>query len=154
MKIVNLTPHDVTVYTGDRRAHVFSCSGMVARVTSARQELLEVIFDEVDVYEPQQANGAILECTDADADADAIIVLPMVAEYLQNEMSTDFVLTTNFDGKHDLRVFAPDTGPESVVRNDEGVNVGVRRLCEYETLSKQSIRQAKAAKRQRVVAQK
>lgn len=135
MKMVNLTPHDVCIRTSvDSNAYVFSRSGMVARVTTARQEQLEVLFDgAVPVYEPQTPNGVVVEC---ESDADAIIVSAMVADYLQRQMTVDFKLRTTLDGTRDVRVFAPDTGHDSSVRDGSGAIVGVRRLVEYEPLDK------------------
>ena len=132
MKLVNLTPHDVVIADEGKKLHVFPRTGKVARTTSKEQKLLELLFKDVLVYEPQVPNGAIIECNVEDVDADGIIVSKMVADYLQEQMTTDFSLSTNLDGHNHVRIFIPDTGPESVVRNDSGAIIGVLRLNEYE----------------------
>ena len=69
----------------------------------------------------------------------ATVVSTMVAEYLQSQMTTDFSLSTTLHGHKDVRVFTPDSGPESVIRDAAGRILGVRRLNEYEPLDKSII---------------
>lgn len=106
MNIVNLTPHviEVRLPSGDSRAIL--PSGVVARVTSRAevQDSLLGIPVVTTVYgEPQG--------------------IPEPAEdtvYLVSALVLSAVKRTD--------VYAPDTGPESVVRDEAGKIVAVRRL--------------------------
>ena len=144
MKIINLTPHDVVVFTSlpttDDDKAVYAKSGFVARTIPKRQACTTTLANRVAIYEPQVAESVAIECGSDNVDADAIIVSTMVAEYLRGQTCDGFVLTTTLDGKRDVRIFAPDTGPDSVERDKAtGAVRGVRRLCEYEPLLATSI---------------
>ena len=150
MKIVNLTPHDVVVYTtepiSDDDKIVYAKSGFVARTVSKHQTRIETLDTHVAVFTPQVARSVAVECGADNANADAIIVSMLGADYLQGQARDGFELTTTLDGKRDVRIFVADTGPISVVR-DKGTGdiSAVRRLCEYEPLLATSI----GAKRRR-----
>lgn len=131
MQILNLTPHDVVVEVGATKI-IYPASGIVARVLSTPQVEIERIEDgQVPVYSPQVPCGVELPGV---GNVEAILVSMMVAEALGHEVSTDFELKSNLRGQ-DVRVFAPDTGPRSAVRNDKGQIVAVRNLVEYEPFS-------------------
>lgn len=148
MKIVNLTPHDVVVRpSGDAKEEFrYPASGHVARVLSTPQEEIDRIEDlRVAVYSPQQPRGVALPCDDSD-EIEAILVSMMVAEALGRAGATDFMLDTRIRarGGGAVRVFVPDSGPESALRDERGAIVGVRRLVEYEPLAMADIWRARA----------
>jgi hypothetical protein len=158
MKIVNLTPHDVVVRPGgDESTEEFRypASGHVARVLSTPQEEIDRIEDgRVAVYSPQEPRGVALPCDDSE-EIEAVLVSMMVAEALGHAGATDFDVETPMRGR-EVRVFVPDSGPESALRDERGAIVGVRRLVEYEPLDLATVRrrapkaETKAAKKSRV----
>lgn len=110
MKIVNLTPHDVHVYDENAQniIRTYPASGTVARVKSSTEIVGEVdgvpvartAFGEIEgLLEPQQDTKYIV----------SLLVLQAAA------------------GKRD-DLLAPDTGPQSAVRDESGQIIGVRRF--------------------------
>jgi len=111
--MLNRTPHAVVVFVGGR-SHIFPASGVVARATSVPQEQ-EAPFAhegaEIPCVSPPNFGGA--EGIDGE---EPILVSALVAP----------IAATVRAG-----VYSPDTGPGSVVRDDQGQILGVRRLIRW-----------------------
>ncbi|HDO19364.1 MAG TPA: hypothetical protein ENG74_01420 [Thermoplasmatales archaeon] len=108
VKLVNLTPHEVTVIKEDGEEVSIPPSGEVARVYP-RQEIIGEINDipvVQTVFEDIEGLPDPEECT-------VYIVSTLVLQALQGERDD---------------VVAPDTGPESAVRDKEGRIVAVKRF--------------------------
>jgi len=112
-RVVNLTPHDIRVVS-DRGEIVYPRSGQVARLqTVSRQLQIEglppVVETEIVGIEglPEPQPGVV---------------------YL---VSTPLLMAAARLGR--LDVLAPDTGPESAVRDKNGQVVAVRRLQRFYT---------------------
>ena len=107
MEIINLTPHDVKLFV-DGKEHVFPKSGTIARVNSTSQPFRGInglpvnrtIYGEVENL-PEPQPGVIY------------IVALLVAQVLGNSR---------------VDIVCPDTGPDSVVRDDKGLITGVKRF--------------------------
>lgn len=108
MKIINLTPHNVTVDDGDN-THVYPATGEVARVI-----MDETVCDKIDGFQvvttrPLKIVGIPMRLTDT------YIVSTMVLDYVKTYLN------------HKIDHFiAPDTGP-TAKRNVSGHIVSVRR---------------------------
>lgn len=110
VNIINLTPHDVHVYDaeGKRIIRTYPASGIVARVKSSTE-----IVGEVDgIPVARTAFGEIEGLPDPQSDTKYIASL--------------LVLQAAAGKRDDL--IGPDTGPGSVVRDESGQIVGVRRF--------------------------
>lgn len=106
MRIVNLTPHQVTVRTesGDR---VFEPSGQVARVTVS-----SVQTDEIDgIPVVSQTYGEIEGLPDPQPGV-VYIVSMVVRQAAQAQGRTDVV--------------SPDTSPQGAIRDEQGRIIAVR----------------------------
>lgn len=112
MKIVNLTPHTVNII--DEKGNVtrsYEPSGTVARVSTVSQEVgtldgvpvVRTSYGDVEGL-PDPQNGTV---------------------YL-----VSLVVGQALAGKRD-DIYGPDTSPESVVRDNQGQIVGVRRLVKF-----------------------
>ncbi len=111
--MLNRTPHDVVVFAG-HTSHIFPASGIVARATSLPQEPVAPFAHEgveIPCVTPPNFGGA--EGIDGE---EPILVSALVAPIA---------------AKLRTGVFSPDTGPGSVVRNDQGQILGVRRLIRW-----------------------
>lgn len=119
MNLINLTPHDLTVYLADGTTLTIPPSGMVARVA---QEYVSV----------------------GDLDLGGGLAVPLVAtqygaiQGLPDPVDGVFYITSALvaqaawsQGRKD--VLAPDTGA-GAVRDDQGRIVGVRRLLAHPDL--------------------
>lgn len=106
MRIINLTPHQVTVRTesGDR---VFEPSGQVARVAVTSVQTDEI--DGIPVFE--QTFGDIEGLPDPE-EGTIYLVSMMVRQAAQEQGRTDVV--------------SPDTSPQGAIRNEQGQIVAVR----------------------------
>jgi len=111
-RVVNLTPHEIRVVLPDGSTAVFPSSGQVARLQTVSRPinvegLPPVVETEVVGIEglPEPEPGTV---------------------YL---VSTPLLIYAARMGR--LDVLAPDTGPESVVRNESGQVVAVRRLQRF-----------------------
>jgi len=110
MNIINLTPHPIAIIDGETTTTIPS-SG-VARVTSTQEVLGK--FGGIPVVSPP-AFSEVEITTDA-----AITGVPVIVSMLAAPRM-----------RHDAAVFSPDTGPASVVRDDTGRIIGVRRLVRW-----------------------
>lgn len=106
MRIINLTPHQVTVRTesGDR---VFEPSGQVARVTVSSVQIDEI--DGIPIF--SQTFGEI-EGLPEPQEGTIYIVSLVVRQAAQAQGRTDVV--------------SPDTSPQGAIRNEQGQIVAVR----------------------------
>lgn len=110
MKIINLTPHDVHVYDADGKQIIrtYPASGKVARVKSSTE-----ITGEVDgILVARTTFGEIEGLPDSQSETFYIVSL--------------LVLQAAAGKRDDL--IGPDTGPGSVVRDENGQILGVRRF--------------------------
>lgn len=110
MPIINLTPHDICVYDADGKhiIRTYPASGTVARVKSTTE-----IVGEIDgIAIARSAFGAIEGLPDPQPGTTYIVSL--------------LVLQAASGKRDDL--IGPDTGPGSVVRDENGQIVGVRRF--------------------------
>lgn len=114
MKLVNLTKHPITLFADDGQTVVAEIppSGVEARV-STRAEILGWV--EVDgFYIPLvRTEFGPVEGLPEPADGVVYIVSTLVARAVAGERDD---------------VVAPDTGPESVIRDADGRIVGIRRF--------------------------
>ena len=129
--LVNLTPHAI---------HALKCGGDAGseatvvypahpqgpvRLRSTPQTLVDVRYDDVHVYTMPDFERDRLDNFPYDADDAShpdILVAGLVAPYVPRW----------FRG----RVLVPDTGPESVIRDDKGRIQGVKRLYEVPEVSR------------------
>ena len=118
-KPVNLTPHDICVLLEDGSKIVYPRSGKVLRAIPEKQKYLGKLDDGVPLVTAPTFVGVDLGDLDSNA---PIIVSAIVAELLNDRMYEGVVLS-------------PDTGPDSVVRDNEGKIVAVRRLNQHGRLN-------------------
>lgn len=107
MKVVNLTPHEITV-----NSQVFPTSGIVARVETVEKELSKMIN-----------NMPIVSRTIGKVDFGMELPEPETV-YLVSSMVLDAIPT---DSSWVSVCFSPDTG-KTAIRNDKGHIVSVTRL--------------------------
>lgn len=109
VNLVNLTPHRLTIFVDEEKVEI-EPSGRVARISTRSEKVGEV------VYEGKR--------------------IPIVTTVFgkpegipEQKPGTFYVVSTLVAQNADRGdVLAPDTSPESVVRDEEGRIVGVRRL--------------------------
>lgn len=111
VKIINLTPHDVNIINDSGEViRTYPATGTVARVTSSASKVREIDGVAVVSTEFGEVEGLPTQSSDT-----VYIVSMLVAQALPDR--TDLI--------------APDTGPQSVVRDDKGQILGVRRFAQY-----------------------
>jgi len=110
MNIVNLTPHDVRIYDAEGKnvIRTFPASGTVARVKSTTE-----IVGEVDGIAVAKSTFGEIEGLPAPQPGTKYIVSLLVLQAAARQ-------------RDDL--IGPDTGPGSVVRDENGQIIGVRRF--------------------------
>lgn len=120
-KVVNLTPHDITVVVDDEGENiVFPKSGFTMRMKSAPQAAVDVDgMAGIKVVDAQRFEA--IEWPDADnfERGTHILVSMPVGEHFRAH-----------GGNGDLWVLGPDMGPASAVRDGNNI-VGCRRLALY-----------------------
>lgn len=109
VKLVNLTPHDITVHDGLERFTI-PASGTVARVAVSQEEVHRTIGVPV----VRNTYGEVENLPEPQADT-YFIVSSLVLEALRKE------------GSNRTDVIAPDTGP-TAIRDEQGRIVAVRRF--------------------------
>lgn len=109
MSVVNLTPHAITVRPDGEAERTYAPSGQVARV-STRTEAVGAVAG---VPVVRQFPGAIVGVPDPSPGTTYLV--------------SALVVQAVGPGRPD--VVAPDTSPESVIRDGEGKIVAVRRFC-------------------------
>jgi len=112
MKIINLTPHAVTIYRDGQPVRTIEPSGTVARVTSISEHIGEV--DGIPVY--QHGFGAVENMPEPVSDT-IYLVSMVVGQALAGSGRTD--------------IYGPDTSPAGAVRDAEGRIIGTRGLVAY-----------------------
>lgn len=118
--IINLTPHAIHIYDEHKKlVATIPASGHVLRVGSKPQRFIENIEYEktvVPIFSP--ADYTTCEgIEDIDITGKDLIVSWVCGEGLMKERK---------DFPH--RILNPDTGPDSVVRDEQGKIIGVRRF--------------------------
>lgn len=110
MNIINLTPHDVHIYDAEGKNVIatYPASGTVARVKS----MTEIVGEVNGVAIAKSTFGEIEGLPDPQPDTKYIVSL--------------LVLQAAAGKRDDL--IGPDTGPGSVVRDENGQIIGVRRF--------------------------
>jgi len=110
-RIVNLTPHTVVVIREGEKPIEFPPSGTVARVTSRSVLVREVGGVPVVRTEYSDITGL------PEPEKGTVFIVPTLV-----------LLALKEGGTHRDDVVSPDTSPASVVRNEAGQIIGVRRF--------------------------
>lgn len=115
--LINLTPHVLTLYdeSGQKEFSRIAPAGQVARVKTTATIVGKVSIDGIEVPVVETNYGAIENLPDSKLDTIYIVSILVIAALRQQGISRNDVV-------------APDTGPESVVRDAEGRILGVRRF--------------------------
>ena len=140
--MLNLTPHDIVIMDEEKNVRfVFPSSGCVARVSSQAVDLRpvavwkdgegpnDVVTEDMDgvvgVPVVRVEYGDIEDFVTPVDVGKAVLVSMFVAQVIQEKRSC-----SRFDFHNIGDVFYPDTGPDSVFRNEKGHIIGVRRLIQ------------------------
>jgi len=111
LKVINLTPHDVVIVDDSGKdIKLYLASGQVARVNTQAEPIGEI--DGIQVVRTK--NG----------DVDGLPVKQPDTVYLVSLVVAQALRDSRTD------VYVPDTGPGSVVRDDKGQIIGVKRLMQ------------------------
>ncbi|MCL6577663.1 hypothetical protein [Kyrpidia sp.] len=113
MHLVNLTPHDIVVFSGNGEKVVIPKSGQTVRITSVAVPASYVLVGTTEIPLVETRFGDIEGLPDPKSDV-LYVVSALAAQAAAAQGRTDVV--------------APDTGPESAVRDENGNIIGVRRL--------------------------
>jgi len=128
-KVLNLTPHDVVIYKDNKPVAVFPSAGSI-RLTEKIKEASPVAgiptvvteFDGVSVVLSQDF------CTQVQ-DAVVIVSLPVLQATKENPFILEKIKKVLNDKNVNLKaIVAPDTGNDSVVKNEKGQIIGVKRF--------------------------
>lgn len=106
MNIINLTPHDIVVVVTDNGNVTFPKTGKVARVVSSSKFVK--FINEIPVM--QTTFGNAIELPDPQDDTYYIVSSVVLDNINRNDL------------------ICPDTGPDSVVRDNNGNIIGVKRF--------------------------
>ena len=109
MKIVNLTPHAVTLHGAEGKAMTLAPSGQLARLAVAREPMFPITVDGVTLSVSRPTFGAVTGLPDAQPGV-LLLVSALVAEAVRR---VDVV------------------SPGELVRDSAGVIVGASGLCAY-----------------------
>jgi len=118
LKWLNLTPHDINVYTSDNKLYfTVPRSGLVARLEEETEHVGQFVGVPVvrKRYKGVSVNGRSIEDVIEEVKPDMVIVSVLCLPALPMKIGTAFIV-------------APDTGPDSAVRNEKGQIVGVKRF--------------------------
>jgi len=111
IKVINLTPHDVVIVNENgEEIKRYPASGNVARVNTQSELIGEV--DGIQVVRTKYGDVDGLP----DKKPDTVYLVSLVVAQALRGSRTD--------------VYVPDTGPGSVVRDDKGQIIGVKRLMQ------------------------
>ena len=111
LKVINLTPHDVVIVDDDgNEIKRYPASGQVARVNSKADPIGEL--DGIQVVRTKYGDVDGLP----DKQPNTVYLVSLVVAQALGKSRTD--------------VYVPDTGPGSVVRDDKGQIIGVKRLMQ------------------------
>ena len=120
--LINMTPHNLSVCPEGGSLIFYPKTGMVARLMSKKQKQIGKLTDGSPVFEPQEFNGVIPHTPFlAEGYRGAIVSMP-TADWLKRTMP---------EGWRHCEVYCADTGPEGVIRNENGDISGTRRLVRY-----------------------
>ena len=126
--LLNLTPHDITVFKENGEKVVIPSSGTLRLA----EEVLGT--EEVEGVEcvRKRFTGVDIELREGiTADGVRVIVVSGISGMM-------FALSSEFRSElfrkigGEVSIIAPDTGPQSVIKDEKGRIVGVRRFCRYE----------------------
>lgn len=142
MGIFSLIQHPVVIIHPDDTKTTIEPSGTTLMLRSAEQQPLaplEVDGRQVVVMTPQEFNdiyAVVKGRSDMEVPTVGAILALGYTNILVSMEVARFLLNTE-RGKEllrwvpNIRIFSPDTGPNSVVRDEKGAIVGVRRLVQY-----------------------
>ncbi|MCS7002272.1 MAG: hypothetical protein NZ518_05420 [Dehalococcoidia bacterium] len=118
-RMVNLTPHEITIFDAAGRAVLarFLPHGTAPRLTEATVDAPAVEIGGCSIPVVKTTFGELVGFPDVPPAA-IIIVNPLIAERVASRLGRT--------------LYAPDTGPASVVRDAGGQIIGVRRLRRYD----------------------
>lgn len=120
--VLNLTPHDIVLHHGDD-VYTFPASGAVARVEQLPAKVADT-FDDIPIWSAPVYGDVIWpDSINEDDDIDAVIVSMVVGNAVQNCNDEGWALG--------FAVYGPDTSPDSVVRDEKGQIIAVKRLVCY-----------------------
>ena len=117
--IVNLCPHDVVIYDDNNNIiSTFKATGQTLRLKEETGKNLPSLGGSIPIVAPSKYIGL-----DGNYPTGNVILLvsQLVGEYIQDNL-------TSIDVKG---VYSPDTGPNDVVRNDNGQIIRTKRLKKY-----------------------
>ena len=125
--LLNLTPHDITVFKENGEKVVIPSSGTLRLA----EEVLGT--EEVEGVEcvRKRFTGVDITVDGITADGVRVIVVSGISGMM-------FALSSEFRNElfrklgGEVSIIAPDTGPQSVIKDEKGRIVGVRRFCRYE----------------------
>ena len=116
VRLINLTPHEITVVGEDGEPiATFPPSGKVARVQQNAEKIKEVEIRGVKIDVVRTEYSEIIDLPEKRENT-VFLVSVLVLQALKQR------------GIERNDVVAPDTGPESAVRDEKGNIVGVRRF--------------------------
>lgn len=121
-RVLNLTPHPVNIYREEEVVLTIPPSGTVARATMSNIELPPLQIDNASIPTITISYDGVEGLPDPDS-VDFIIVSSIVASVIKSNKS----LYDVWRGK----ILVPDTSPASVVRDNDGRILGVRRFIRY-----------------------
>lgn len=110
VKFVNLTPHDVKICPNPDIMITIPRSGAVARVATRKQKVAEFVIDNISVPVYEIAYGNVENLPEPQENTIYIVSL-LVLQAVRNSRSD---------------VVAPDTSPDSAVRDSQGNIVCVK----------------------------
>jgi len=110
--IINLTEHDVVIQTEDDRKVVIKPSGQVARVSAEMHTIGTLEIDGIPVRVRKTVFGEVTGLPERKDETTVYVVSSLVAQARKE--------------RDDL--FAPDTAPDSAVRDEEKRIIAVRGL--------------------------
>ncbi len=114
-RIINLTPHDLNIFdeSGQQILATIPASGQVARVQTKQTVIDHITVDGISISVVKTEFGYVEGLPEPQEDI-VYIVSSLVAQAVNRP-----------------DVLAPDTGPQSAVRDEEGRIVGVRRFQKW-----------------------
>ena len=121
-RIFNLTPHAVVIKPNDKSTIRYGPSGVVCRLVGSSVQIENADLTlkyEVPIYSAPVLDKVVGLPQDKTT---TIIVSQMVAEFMAN---------SDYHKSYDGDILYPDTGPDSVIRNEKGEIEAVKRLCTY-----------------------
>ena len=128
-KVVNLTPHDVVIYKKNKPVAVFPSAGSI-RLTEKVKEASPVAGVPTVITEFNGVSVVLTQdfCTQVQ-DAVVIVSLPVLQAIRENPFIKEKIKKVLKDKNIILKtIVAPDTGNDSVVKNEKNQIIGVKRF--------------------------